>query len=686
MKNFDTKDIKNVALIGHQGSGKTSLAEAMLYVTGLIEKKGSIENKNTVSDFLQEEIQKQTSFQTSLIPVIINDKKINILDTPGQDEFNYDVRNALSVCKGAVLVIDSTKGVEVNTIKVWNQIKRRHIPGFIFLNKMDKENINYEKLLENIREHLGKKAVPFTLPIGKEEKFEGFINVITKKAYKFDEQGKPTEVEVYPDKIDRMNSIREQIIESVVTTDEVLMEKYFSGEEITNSELVKGLKQAVFDGELIPVLCGTATKNIGVRVLLNMLADDIPNLTDLKDIQAYTLEGEKVTRKTDDNGLFSAYVFKTLIDPFVGIINFIKVNSGTLSVNQEVYSKDKKEVIKINNLYYLVGKKQIPVQQVHAGDIVCTFKQDLRTNDTLSDPKAPVYYDFDFKKNPVYYIAITPKDKKDEDKISEALNKLNIENPFFDIVKNAQTKQQLIGGNGENHINFILERLNNLYKVQVDKQDPKVLYKESIKKQVEAEGKHKKQSGGAGQFGHVFIRFSPSYEKDLEFEEEIFGGSVPKNYHPAVLKGLQEAVKKGPLGGFEVINLKAVLFDGSYHPVDSNEISFKLAAEKAFKEGIKNAEPYILEPIYEIRIESMDKYVGDILQDINKKRGKVLSMDQRVGTTVVKAEVPESEILKYAIELKALTQGQATFTRKFVKYEKLPKHLEEKVIKENKID
>lgn len=686
MKNFETKDIKNVALIGHQGSGKTTLAEAMLFVAGQLDKKGSVETKNTISDFLQEEIQKQTSFQTSLIPVIINEKKINILDTPGQDEFNYEVRNSLSVCKGAVLVIDSTKGVEVNTIKVWNQIKRRHIPGFIFLNKMDKENINYEKLLENIREQLGKKAVPFTLPIGKEEKFEGFINVITQKAYKFDNQGKPEEVEVYPDKIERMNSIREQIIESVVTTDEQLMEKFFNGEEITTSELVKGLKQAVFDGELIPVLCGTATKNIGVRVLLGMLADDIPNLTDLKDIKAYEENGKEVTRKTDDAGQFSAYVFKTMIDPYIGTINFIKVNSGTLSLNQEVYSNDKKDVFKISTLFYLVGKKQIPVQSVHAGDIVCTSKADLRTNDTISDPKAPVYYDFDFKKNPVYYVAISPKDKKDEDKISEALNRLNIENPFFEIVKNPQTKQQLIGGNGENHLAFILERLNNLYKVQVEKSDPKVIYKESIKKQVEAEGKHKKQSGGAGQFGHVFIRFSPLYEKEFEFDEEIFGGSVPKNYHPAVLKGLQEALKKGPLGGFEVINIKAVLFDGSYHPVDSNEISFKLAAEKAFKEGIKNAEPYILEPIYEIRIESMDKYVGDILQDINKKRGRVLSMDQRIGTTVVKAEVPEAEILKYAIELKALTQGQATFTRKFIKYDKLPKHLEEKVIKENKVE
>lgn len=684
MKEYKTEKIRNIAIVGHQGSGKTTTAESMLFVSGAIKQKGEVERKTTVSDFLVEEHLKQASLSTSLLPIEFDDYKLNFLDTPGTDELVSDLVHTLGVVKSSVILVDASKGVEVGTERVWKEIRKRHIPGLIFVNKMDKENINFDKVLSDIREKLGKAAIPFAIPIGKEEKFDGFINIIEKKAYVFDEQGNMEQAEIYPDKMAKVEELNNQILETVATTSEDLLEKFFGGEEISQEELNTGLKNAVISGEIIPVLVGSSIKNVGVRTLLHMLIDFMPNSHDLKPMEGLDKNNNKSTRKTLDEEPFSGYVFKSTVDPFLGVINFVKILSGTLQTGQEVLVLENNSIKKIGSVFTLSGKSQLTVDKFHAGDICAVSKIDLETDQTISDPKNPITYEKTEVPTPTIYIAVVPKNKQDEDKISGALQKINVEDPSFEIKRNKETSQLLLGGQGMTHLGFIIDRMKNMFKVEVTIEDQKIVYRETIKKQVEAEGKHKKQSGGAGQFGHVFIRFIPTPGKDFEFDEEIFGGAVPKNYFPAVEKGLHETFEKGPLAGFPVIFVKSVLFDGSYHPVDSNEISFKLAASLAFKEACKTCQPTILEPIMKVSITVKDAYVGDVMGDINKRRGQLLGMDQGEGEQIIQAEVPEAEIVKYAIDLKAMTQGSGTFTREFVRYEEVPHILIDKIVQQYK--
>lgn len=682
MKEYQTEKIRNIAFVGHQGSGKTTTTEAMLFVSGQIKQKGDIDKKTTISDFLVEEQLKQASLSTSLIPVEYNGYKLNILDTPGTDELIGDLVQSLSVVKSAVILVDATKGVEVGTERVWKEIRNRHIPGLIFVNRIDKENINFDKLLTNIREKLGKAAIPFAIPIGKQEKFDGFINIIEQRAYVFDEQGNMKEAEIYPDKLDKVNELHSQILDTVATTSEKLLDKYLAGEEISREELSVGLKEAVINGDIIPVLVGSSIKNVGIKTLLDMLIDFMPGTQDLKPMKGFDKENKEISRKTEDNIPLSGYVFKSLVDPFLGVINLVKIISGTLTIGQEILVANTAEVKKINAISTLMGKNQIEVAKFHAGDICALTKLDLETGQTICDPKSFITFPKIQTPTPVLYIALIPKNKQDEDKISGALQKLNIEDPSFEIKRNKETNQLLIGGQGMTHLGFIIDRMKSMFKVDVDVADQKIVYRETIKKQVEAEGKHKKQSGGAGQYGHVWIRFIPTPNQDFKFEEEIFGGAVPKNYFPAVEKGLIETFERGPLAKFPVIFVKAVLYDGSYHPVDSNEISFKLAASLAFKKACETAQPTILEPIMKVDITVNDSFVGDVMGDINKRRGRLLGMDQGEGYQIIHAEVPEAEIIKYAIDLKAMTQGSGTFSREFVRYEEVPHQLIDKIVKE----
>ena len=684
MKVYETNQIRNIAILGHLGSGKTSIAEALLFSSGAIASRGSVEQKNTVSDFMDEEKAKQGSLSTSLIPVEYNGIKLNFLDVPGTDELDNEIKQALSVVKGAVLVIDASKGVEVGTERLWNEIRKMHIPAVIFINKMDKENVKFEEILENIREKLGKKAVPFCWPIGKNENFEGFVNVIEMKARIYNGT-ESYDAPIWEEKKPKIEQLREMIMESVAETSEDLLEKFFGGEELTEEEINTGLKNGIYHGELTPLIVGSATKNIGIRTMLGMLAKYLPQPDDLRALEGINPKTEQpVVRHTKDEEPFSGYVFKTTIDPFVGAINFIKVNSGTLKTGQEIMVHDLHKLEKIGAMFVMMGKNQLPVDLAHAGDIVCVSKlENIHTGFTISDPRSPIMYPKTETLKPTIYVAITPKNKQDEDKISNALQRLNIEDPSFEIVRNKETAQLLLGGLGMTHINFILDRMKTVFKVEVTVEEPKVVYRETIKKRVEAEGKHKKQSGGAGQFGHVWIRFEPSKEL-FEFSEEVFGGAVPKNYFPAVEKGLIEAFEHGPLAGFPVIFVKATLYDGSYHPVDSNEISFKLAAALAFRESIKSATPTILEPILKMYITVKDQYVGDVMGDMNKRRGRVLGMSQVEGGQVVEAEAPESEVQKYIIDLKAMTQGSGIFQRAFARYEEVPPHLIDGIIQKYK--
>lgn len=684
MKEYKTKNLRNIALLGHLGSGKTSLTESLLNVSGVTVNKGEVERKNTKSDFLVEEQTRGSSMQTSLIPIESNDCKLNFLDVPGNDELISELYHALEVVKGAVILIDATKGVEVGTERVWNEIRRRRIPTVLFINKMDKENIDYEALLEDIRTKLGKRAVPFTYPIGRKEDFEGFVNVVEMKARIYN--GKTCEdAEIWEEKQPKVDQLREMIMESVAETSEELLEKYFGGETITDEEITKALNYAIINGELTPVLVGSVLKNIGVNTLLKMLIDFLPSPDLLKELEAKKVDSDEVVHiKTEDTEAFSGFVFKTMIDPFIGTISFIKINSGTLKPGDEVYHAQTNSTLKINTLMTMIGKEQIPIDIAHAGDIVVTTKLDeLKTGHTLSDPKHKVVFDTIDLPTPVIYQAIEPEHEKDEDKISMALTKLNIEDPSFDIRRNKETGQLLIGGYGISHIKYITDRMKNLYKVSVSFEEQKIVYRETIKKKGIGEGKHRKQSGGAGQFGHVFIRFEPT-EEEFVFAEEVFGGAVPKSYFPAVEKGLIRTFEKGPLAGFPVIHVKATLYDGSYHSVDSNEISFVMAADLAFKAALPEIEPTILEPILHLTITVKEAYVGDVMGDMNKRRGRILGMDQTDGYTVITAYVPEAEVTTYAIDLKAMTQGSGQFERKFDRYEEVPQHLQAKIIEQYK--
>lgn len=684
MKDYQSKEIRNIVIIGHQGSGKTTLTESMLYVAKNISKKGKVDKKNTVSDFLPEEQQRLSSLSTSIIPVEYNGYKLNFLDTPGNDEFVGELNQALSVVKGAVILVDATSGVQVGTERVWKEVRKKKIPTVIFINKMDKENVNFDNVLKDIEDKLGKEAVPFAIPIGKEDKFEGYVDVVDLKGYVFDASGRK-EVEVYADNKARAEELNTEILEAVASTSEELLELYFFGEEISQEQIAHGLKNAMINGELAPIMIGSAAKDIGIQTLLDMMINYLPSPDSLKPLKGKDPRtNAEVVRNTNDKDPFSAYVFKSSVDPFLGVINYLKVNSGTLTSGQDITVTNRGESKKVGALFALRGKTQISVDMVHAGDIVAVNKLDLFTGDTLSDPRNQVLFEPVPIVTPVIYVAIVPKNRQDEDKISGALQRLNLEDPTFEIRRNKETSQLLVGGQGMTHLGYILDKMKSMFKVDVEIEDQKIVYRETITRKVEAEGKHKKQSGGAGQYGHVFIRFEPS-EQIFEFHEEIFGGSVPKNYHPAVEKGLQETFERGPLAGFPVVQVKATLYDGSYHSVDSNEISFKLAAALAFKDAVaKGAGATILEPIMSVSITVKDQFVGDVMGDVNKRRGRVLGMDQGHGEQIIHTEIPEAEIVSYAIDLKAMTQGSGTFTREFLRYEQVPAHLIDKIIEEYK--
>ena len=680
MKEYTTKEIRNVAILGHQGSGKTSISEALLFAGKAVDKKGEVERKNTVSDYLVEEQNKLTSLSLSVLPVEWRDYKLNFIDVPGSDEFVGDLSQTLEVVKGAVILLDALKGVEVGTERVWSEIRKRHIPAILFVNKMDKENVKFEKVLEDIREKLGKKAVPFCWPIGHDENFEGFVNVIEMKARIFDGTDSH-DAPIWDEKKPMVDELHNMILESVAETSEELLDLYLAGEEIPEAKVKEALRIGIMNGELTPVLVGSATKTIGVRTLLNMLIDYLPAPNELRPLVGKDIKtDEEVTRQTRDDEPFSAYVFKTTVDPFLGQVNILKVNSGVIKAGQEVLITNKGETKKLSNIFAPRGKQQIECLTFHAGDILAVAKvEGIETGDTLADPKSPILYEPVALPTPVLYIAVHPKNKNDEDKISMALHRLNLEDPTFEIVRNKETAQLLLGGMGMTHLGYVIERMKSMFKVDIDIDEQKIVYRETIKKTVQAEGKHRKQSGGAGQFGHVWIKFEPSKEL-FEFSEDVFGGAVPRNYFPAVEKGLIEIFEHGPLAGFPVINIKATLYDGSYHPVDSNEISFKLAAALAFKDAIKTCQPTILEPIVKVEVTVKDQFVGDVMGDMNKRRGRVLGMNQTEGFQVVIAEVPEAEIVKYAVDLKAMTQGSGAFTREFLRYEEVPHMLIDKIV------
>lgn len=686
MKEYSAEFLKNVVVLGHLGSGKTSLVESLAFISGAIDKKGEVEKKNTVSDFSPEEQHRLASLSTSILPVEFKNLKINFLDTPGADEMIGDITYALKAASGAVLVLDATKGVEVGTEKMWQLIRKNNLPAIIFVNKMDKENVKFEEVLTNVKEKLGKQAVPFCLPIGKKEEFSGFADIVELKARIYDGHA-CIDGEIYEDKMDRVKALRQDLVETVAGADEVLLDKYFSGEELTMEEVKKGLHLSVKSLEAVPVMVGSATTDVGPLTLLHMIREYFPSMAEVGSTPAYVEGSENLSAvKYSDDEPFSAYVFKTLIDPFVGTINIMQIKSGTLQKDQEVYVSNQQDTEKVGQLFYLLGKTQIPAEVVHAGDICAVAKMDhVQTDSSLSEKKHIVVFEKATPPSPTMYVAVHPKNKADEDKLSNALAKLHLEDPTFEIRRNKETSQLLIGGQGSIHIGNIIDKMKNMFKVELSTEDQQIVYREAIRATATAEGRYVKQSGGSGYYGVVVMRFEPLLDKDYEFTEEVFGGAVPRNYFPAVDKGLQETLEHGVLAGFPVIGVKGVLTDGKYHPVDSNELAFKMAASIAFKEACKTAKPTILEPIHKIEVTVKDEYMGDVLGDVNKRRGRVMGMEPAEdGYQRIVAEVPEVEITKYTIDLKAMTQGSGTFTREFLRYEEVPGNLIPKIVEEHK--
>ena len=687
MKVFTTDNIRNISLLGHRGSGKTTLIESILYVKDYIKRKGDVENGTTVSDFDKEEIRRIFSINTSLIPVEHNNVKLNFLDTPGYFDFVGEVISSLRVSASAVLVLDATAGVEVGTEKAWKLLEERKLPRIIFVNKMDKGYVNYTKLLTELKEKFGKKIAPFCIPIGEKDEFKGFVNVVDMVGRVFD--GKECVDTPIPDDVD-VSEVRNLLFEAIAETDEALMDKYFAGEEFTQEEIVKGLHKGVVNGDIVPVMVGSAQQNIGIHTLLNYLDLYMPCPTELFSGQRVgedpITQQEKVVKISDENP-FSAIVFKTLVDPFIGKITFFKVNSGVLRKETEVFNPKKNKKERIAQLITMQGNNQIEIEELHAGDIGATTKLlYTQTGDTLCDKSYPVVFNKIRFPKPNIFSGVLPADKNDDEKLSTALQRVMEEDPTFVVTRNYETKQLLIGGQGEKHLYIILCKIKNKFGVHAELEDVIVSYRETILGKAEVQGKHKKQSGGAGQYGDVFIRFEPS-EKEFEFVDEIKGGVVPRNYIPAVEKGLMEAKEKGVLAGYPVINFKATLYDGSYHPVDSNDLSFKLAAILAFKLGMEKAKPVLLEPVVKMKITIPEEYMGDVMGDLNKRRGRVLGMDHNeAGEQLLFAEVPEAEILKYSIDLRALTQGRGEFEYEFVRYEEVPENISKRVKEERNKD
>ena len=681
MKVFTTENIRNISLLGHRGSGKTSLVESLLFVKDYIKRKGNVEDGTTISDFDKEEVKRIFSINTSLIPIEYDEVKLNFLDTPGYFDFVGEVVSSLRVSASAVIVMDATAGVEVGTEKAWKLLEERKLPRIIFINKMDKGYVNYPKLLAELKEKFGKKIAPFCLPLGEKEEFKGFVNVVDMKGRIFN--GKECVDTPLPKDID-VSEIRNLLFEAIAETDEVLMDKYFAGEEFSAEEITTGLHKGVVNGDIVPVIVGSAQQNIGIHTLLEFLKRYMPCPTEL-------FSGERIGKdpetnkdkrvKIADETPFSDILFKNFVDPFIGKISFFKVNSVIIKKEAEVFNPIKNKKERIAQVMTMQGNKQIEVEELHAGDIGATTKlQYTQTGDTICDKNFSVVFNQIKFPKPNIFSGVLPADKNDDEKLSTALQKVMEEDPTFIVKRNYETKQLLIGGQGEKHLYIILCKIKNKFGVHAELEDVIVSYRETILGKAEVEGRHKKQSGGAGQFGDVFIRFEHS-DKDFEFVDEIKGGVVPKNYIPAVEKGLIEAKEKGVLAGYPVINLKATLYDGSYHPVDSNDLSFKLAAILAFKSGIEKAKPVLLEPVVKMEITIPEEYMGDVMGDLNKRRGRVLGMDHlESGEQMLYVEVPEAEILKYSIDLRALTQGRGQFEYEFVRYEEVPENISKKII------
>lgn len=683
MKSYAADKVRNVVLLGHSGSGKTTYAEAALFFSGATKRFGKVDEGNTVSDYDPEEIRRKVSISTSVLPVEWQDTKINFLDTPGYFDFVAESKLAMSVADTALIMVSAKSGVEVGTEKAWEYTEEMHLPRIFFVNQMDDENADFERTLADMRVKFGKSVAPLQIPFNDADgKFVGFINLIKRDARK-KVDGKLQPCEMPEDKKDEVEVLRSMLVEVAAESSDELMEKFFNDIELTEEEIYDGLKYGIENNTIAPVMCGSATLGYGVKLLLNTIVRFTPPANEAKPNFHAFHNGEKVVYCSTDDERFSAFVFKTIADPYIGRLNLFRVMTGKLDASMSVYNEEKDTVEKVGHLYVIRGKEQIEVSELHSGDIGALAKlSNTSTQDTLSLKEANIVIPKISLPESVLCMAIQPKGKGDEDKLSAALSKIREEDPTIKMEVNKETKQTLIYGIGEQQLDVMVNKLKNKYKIEVELKDPIIPYRETIKSKTSVRGRYKKQSGGHGQFGDVVMEFEPSGDLSVPyvFEEKIFGGSVPKQYFPAVEKGLQECVQSGVLAGYPVVGLKATLTDGSYHPVDSSEMTFKMATSVAFKEGVPQAKPTILEPIEHVEVLIPEKYMGDIMGDINKRRGRILSMDAVGNKKCIVAEVPTAEMHKYATDLRSLTQSRGDYRHHFERYEEAPMEIQKKII------
>lgn len=683
MKSYASNQVRNVVLLGHSGSGKTTYAEAALFYSGATKRFGKVEEGNTVSDYDAEEIRRKVSINTSVLPVEWKDTKINFLDTPGYFDFVAESKLAMSVADLALIMVSAKSGVEVGTEKAWEYTEQMHLPRIFFINQMDDENADFEKTLADMRIKFGKAVAPLQIPFNDENgNFIGFINLIKRDARK-KVDGKLQHCDMPEDKKDEVEVLRSMLIEVAAESSDELMEKFFNDEELTEEEIYDGLRYGIENNTIAPVMCGSATLGYGVKLLLNTIVRfTLPGIEARPNFHAFH-DGKEVVYCSSDDERFSAFVFKTIADPYIGRLNLFRVMTGKLDASMSVYNEEKDTVEKVGRLYVIRGKEQIEVDELHSGDIGALAKlSNTSTQDTLSLKDANIVIPKIALPESVLCMAIQPKGKGDEDKLSAALSKIREEDPTIKMEVNKETKQTLIYGIGEQQLDVMVNKLKTKYKIEVDLVDPIIPYRETIKSKATVRGRYKKQSGGHGQFGDVVMEFEPSGDLSVPyvFEEKIFGGSVPKQYFPAVEKGLQECVQSGVLAGYPVVGLKATLTDGSYHPVDSSEMAFKMATSVAFKEGMPQAKPTILEPIEHVEVLIPEKYMGDIMGDINKRRGRILSMDAVGNKKCIVAEVPTAEMHKYATDLRSMTQSRGDYRHRFERYEEAPMEIQKKII------
>lgn len=685
MKVYTTDKIRNVVLLGHGGCGKTSLAEAMAYLAGLTKRMGTVTDGNTMSDYDKEEIKRQFSIHTSVIPIPWGDVKVNILDTPGYFDFVGEVEEAVSAADAAIIVVSGKAGIETGTKKAWEICEKYKLPRMVFVTDMDIDNASYRQVVENLQELYGKKIAPFHLPVRENEQFVGYVNVVQQKAKRWNDKGTVDKFDVPEYSKENLEICREALLEAVAETSEEFMERYFNGEEFSEDEIRQALRVNVIDGSIVPVMMGSNVMARGMYTLMTDIVKYFPSPDKRECAGINTKTNEVWQADYDFSKAKSAYIFKTIVDPYIGKYSLIKVNSGVLKTDDVLYNYHRDCDEKLGHLYVIRGNKTEEVNELHAGDIGALAKlSKTLTTDSLSTRNQPVAYIRANISKPYVSMRYKAKNKADVDKISQSLQKLLMEDLTLQHVNDSENRQTLLYGMGDQHLEIVASMLLDKYKVQIELMRPLVAFRETIRGKSDVEYKYKKQSGGHGQYGHVKMRFEPSGDLDTPylFDQCVVGGAVPKNYFPAVEKGIAEAVQKGPLAAYPVIGVKAELYDGSYHAVDSSEMAFKVAAAQAFKKGFMEAKPVLLEPIASLKVTAPEAYTGDIMGDLNKRRGRVMNMNAENGYQEITADVPYLELYGYNTQLRSMTSGSGTYSYEFARYEQAPEDVAAKEIEE----